>query len=283
MNSLKRAENPKSGYSIEIKIPMKKIFFLFSIMIVGYSVMAQDDAAALAKKLANPIASLISVPFQNNTDYGIGKFRGSRNTMNIQPVIPISLNKNLNLITRYIIPVVTQYNITAPGQKQGGLGDAVVSAFLSPTNGKNGVTWGAGTAILLPIGTDEFHTSKKFGIGPSVVALKQAGGLTYGGLINQIWSVAGSDSRPAVSQMLINPFVSFNWKTGAGIGASAEFTQNWIANTSTLWLIPNISAVTSLGKQKTQFVIGPRFNLAAPSGSKADWGWRAVVVFLFPK
>ncbi|MBB6326547.1 hypothetical protein FHS59_002175 [Algoriphagus iocasae] len=262
---------------------MKKILLSALIFSLGVSISyAQDDAAELAKKLANPISSLISVPFQNNTDYGIGSWQGTRNTMNIQPVVPISINKNINMITRIVVPVITQYNITAPGEKQAGLGDAVMSAFFSPTNSEK-LTWGVGPALLLPVGTNDFLTTKKFGMGPTAVALKQTNGWTIGGLINQIWSVAGSADRPDVSQMFVQPFVVYNWKSGAGLGANMEWTQNWKASTSTVWLNPTISAVTSLGKQKTQFVVGPRLNLAAPDGGKADWGWRAVVIFLFPK
>jgi hypothetical protein len=262
---------------------MKKILLSALVFTVGISASyAQDDAAELAKKLANPIASLISVPLQNNTDYGIGEFQGTRNTMNIQPVIPVSISKDWNMITRVVLPVVTQYNITAPGEKQSGLGDAVMSAFFSPTNSEK-LTWGVGPALLLPVGTNDFLTTKKFGMGPTAVALKQMNGWTVGGLINQIWSVAGNEDRPDVSQMFLQPFVVYNWKSGAGIGANMEWTQNWKASASTLWLNPTISAVTSLGKQKTQFVVGPRFNLAAPDGGKADLGWRAVVIFLFPK
>jgi hypothetical protein len=253
-------------------------FFLIS----AHHSLAQDEAAELAKKLANPIASLISVPFQNNTDYGIGEWGGTRNTLNFQPVIPVSINENLNMITRVVIPIVTQYNITAEGTKQSGLGDAIVSSFFSPTKSEK-LTWGVGPALLLPIGTNDFLTTKKFGVGPTAVALKQMNGWTVGGLINQIWSVAGNEDRPDVSQLFVQPFVVYNWKSGAGIGANMEWTQNWVSSASTLWLNPNISAVTSLGKQKAQFVVGPRLNLAAPEGGKADWGWRAVVIFLFPK
>jgi hypothetical protein len=181
-----------------------------------------------------------------------------------------------------VIPIVTQYNITAEGTKQSGLGDAIVSSFFSPTKSEK-LTWGVGPALLLPIGTNDFLTTKKFGVGPTAVALKQMNGWTVGGLINQIWSVAGNEDRPDVSQLFVQPFVVYNWKSGAGIGANMEWTQNWVSSTSTLWLNPNISAVTSLGKQKAQFVVGPRLNLAAPEGGKADWGWRAVVIFLFPK
>ncbi|MHA7129338.1 hypothetical protein [Algoriphagus namhaensis] len=243
---------------------------------------AEEEAAELAKKLANPIASLISVPFQNNTDYGIGEFRGTRNTMNIQPVIPVSISENLNLITRVIIPVVTQYNITGENSKQAGVADVVASAFFSPKNSEK-LTWGVGPALLLPFATNDLLATKKFGVGPTAIALKQTNGWTIGGLVNQIWSVAGEEDRPDVSQLFFQPFLVYNWKSGAGVGANMELTQNWQASQTTLWLNPTFSAVTSIGKQKTQFVIGPRFNLAAPTGGKADWGWRAVLVFLFPK
>lgn len=264
---------------------------LFSIFCFSQLVSAQDtseekpqeSAADLAKKLSNPISSLISVPFQNNTDFGIGPNNGSKNTLNIQPVLPISLNDNLNLITRLILPVISQYNITDQGNSKVGLGDAVLSAFLSPSQSKGGLTWGVGPVFLVPTGTDDFLTTKKFGVGPTAVALYQKNGFTIGGLFNQIWSVAGNKDRDDVSTLFFQPFFTYNWKSGAGIGGQFEITQNWEANTTTVWFIPTISAVTSLGTQKVQLSIGPRFNLAASNSAKADMGIRANVVFLFPK
>ena len=190
------------------------------------------------------------------------------------------MSDNLNLITRYIVPVISQYNFTGMGESQFGLSDAVVSAFFSPAESK--ITWGAGPVFLVPIGTDDNLTTKKLGIGPTAVALVQSHGWTYGGLINQIWSVAGSDERPDVNQLFFQPFVSYNWKSGAGVGVNMELTQNWEGSTTTVWLNPILTAVTSLGEQKTQFIIGPRINLAAPDGAKADLGLRAMIVLLFP-
>ncbi|MDZ7624367.1 MAG: hypothetical protein U5J96_08000 [Ignavibacteriaceae bacterium] len=261
---------------------MKKNFLitiLTFVLLVQFNSFAQT-AEELAKKLSNPIASLISVPFQNNTDFGIGDNFGTKNTLNIQPVVPFKLNNNLNLITRYIVPVIAQYNITGTGQKQFGLSDAVVSAFVSPSESK--ITWGVGPVFLLPIGTNDFLTTKKWGVGPTAVALLQTNGWTIGGLVNQIWSFAGSEDRSDVSQMFVQPFVTYNWKSGAGVGAITEWTQNWKSNTSVVWLNLTLSALTSIGDQKTQFVIGPRINLAAPDGGKADFGWRAAIVLLFP-
>ena len=117
---------------------------------------AQEDAAELAKKLSNPVASLISVPFQNNTDYGIGPNNGSKNTLNFQPVIPIELAPNLNVIARVILPIVTQRNITGLGTSQGGLSDITATAFFAPSQFKNGLIWGVGPAFLIPTATDTY-------------------------------------------------------------------------------------------------------------------------------
>lgn len=269
---------------------MKKIILSFLVILftgITSIISAQEaegsDAAELAKKLSNPIASLISVPIQNNTDVGIGEFNGSRNTLNIQPVLPISLSPKLNLVARWVQPVISQFNITGDGNHESGLGDAVVSTFLSPAISKGGLTWGVGPVFLIPTGTNEYLTTKKFGIGPTAVVLYQTKGKTIGLLVNQIWSIAGDEDRGDVNQMFFQPFFVYNWKTGAGIGANLEITQNWQASATTVWFNPNISAVTSLGKQKTQFLIGPRINLAAPDGNKANFGVRGQVVFLFPK
>ncbi|KJF44296.1 transporter [Draconibacterium sediminis] len=258
-----------------------RVLFLAMVTLCPFLVTGQDEAkneaAELAKKLSNPIASLISLPLQNNLDVGIGEFNGSRNTLNIQPVIPVSLSENLNLITRVILPVYTQYDISGEGTSQSGIGDAVISGFISPKVSK--ITWGVGPVLLLPTGGDAF-SADKFGIGPTAVALYQTNGMTFGGLVNQIWSL---DENNTVSNMFLQPFFTYNWKSGAGIGANLELTQNWKAETTNVWLNPVVSAVTSMGKQKVQFAIGPRFNLAAPDHAKSKFGVRSVLVFLFPK
>jgi hypothetical protein len=242
-----------------------------------------SDAAELAKKLSNPVASLISVPFQNNTDVGIGTYNGSRNTLNFQPVIPIKLSATINLITRYIIPIVSQYNIYNDRTQQSGMGDAVVSAWLSPAQPKNGLIWGAGPVFLIPSATNDLLGTKKFGVGPTALILKQTNGFTIGALANQIWSVAGDPNRSNVSQLFVQPFFSYNWKSGAGLGINAEVTQNWIGNATTAFINPTLSGITKFGKQIVSLAIGPRIQVVAPDGGKSDFGIRANITFVFPK
>jgi len=257
-------------------------FVLNSVMATSQEKPAVS-AEELAKKLSNPVAALISVPFQDNMDIGIGTYNGSKNTLNFQPVIPLSLSGKLNLITRYIIPIVSQRNITGQGASQSGLSDAVVSAWFSPAEAKNGLTWGLGPVFLVPIATNDLLGTKKFGVGPTALVLKQSHGWTVGGLVNQIWSVAGDASRSDVNQMFIQPFFSYNWKSGAGVSVNTEITRNWTAANTAAFVIPALTAVTKMGTQIVSFAVGPRIQVAAPSGAKADLGVRAAVTLVFPK
>jgi len=148
----------------------------------------KTNEAELAKKLQNPIANLISVPVQNNWDFGIGPANAMRYTANVQPVIPFTLTEDWNLITRTILPVIFAESPVKGGRDASGLGDVVQSFFLSPKDPLGGWIVGGGPVFLWPTATDSVLGSGKWGAGPTLVALRQEHGWTYGALANQIWS-----------------------------------------------------------------------------------------------
>jgi hypothetical protein len=253
------------------------------------------QTAELAKKLANPVASLISVPIQNNWDFGIGSANAMRYTANIQPVIPFSISEDWNLITRTILPVIYAESPMVGGSDKSGLGDSVQSFFFSPKAPIGGWILAAGPVALWPTATDRALGSGKWGAGPTVLALQQSHGWTYGLLANHLWSYAdagryssssagdASDgSGGQVNATFIQPFVSFTTKTFSTFGLNTESTYDWSHSQWTVPLNVTVSQLLKLGKQPVQFTLGAKYYAEGPQGGP-DWGLRFAVTFLFPK
>ncbi|MGE5295294.1 MAG: transporter [Solirubrobacterales bacterium] len=239
----------------------------------------------LAKKLANPIASLISVPFQLNYDENIGpQEEGSTWRLNIQPVIPFSLTEDWNLISRTILPVLWQDDI-APGVKdESGLGDTLQSLFFSPKEPTSGgLIWGVGPAFLLPTATDDLLGEEKWGAGPTAVVLTQRGAWTVGMLANHIWSFAGDDDRTDVDRTFLQPFISYITKTKTTISLNTESTYDWEAEE---WSVPinmTVSQLLKVGKLPVQIGAGVRYWADSPDDGPEGWGARLIMTFLLPK
>lgn len=244
---------------------------------------AQDDSADLAQKLSNPVAAMISVPFQFNYDEGFGPNDGERAVLNIQPVVPISLNEEWNVISRTILPVIWQNDIAGDSGEQTGLGDITQSLFFSPKNpGPSGIIWGAGPVFLIPTATDDLLGGGKWGAGPTAVVLKQMGGWTVGALANHVWSFAGDGDRSDVSSTFIQPFVSYTTADAWTFGVNTESSYNWETDE---WSVPinfTVGKLVKFDQQPVSFTVGVRYWAESPENGPDGFGFRGVAAFLFP-
>ena len=261
------------------------------IGVPGNEVATQETPAAavntdaLRKAAQNPVASLISVPVQNNNNFGIGPDDRTQDVLNIQPVIPARVSENWNLITRIITPIIFQPTSSQPVNQGGyGFGDLNPSFFLSPAKpGK--VIWGVGPTFILPTATNSVLGQGKWSIGPSVVVLAQPGKWTLGGLVNNVWSFAGQSSRPAVNQMLFQYFINYNLNKGWYITWQPTLTANWEASNGGRWVVPvggGVGRIMRLGFQPVNLTAQFYANAVHPPGA-SPWGLRLQIAFLFPK
>lgn len=243
----------------------------------------QENEVELAMELQNPVASLISVPLQNNWDFGIGQASAMRYAVNVQPVIPFSLGKKWNLITRTIVPVIYAEAPVEGGLDRAGLGDIVQSFFFSPkAPTARGWIWGFGPVLLYPSATEKQLGAGQFGMGPTAVLLNQKGGWTYGALLYHIWSVAGEGGRADVSATFMQPFLSYTTKKSTTFGLNLESTYDW---ENEKWTVPinlGVSQLLKIGSQPVSFQLGGRYYADKPSGGP-DWGVRFTITLLFPK
>lgn len=240
-----------------------------------------DDASHLAKQTQNPVADLISLPFQGNFNFGFGPHERTQFVLNVQPVIPARLSPTLNLITRIIGPLISQP--VGGDESTFGLGDVTPSFMLSPVS-EGGLITGYGAIFLLPTATDDALGAGKWGAGPQVVVLGMPGNWVVGGLANQIWSFAGDEDRADVSGFLLQPFVNYNFGRGTAISSAPIITADWNRQ-GEKWIVPlggGVSQLLKVGKRPVSLLAQGYVNVVKPEGAP-DWTLRVAATLLFPR
>jgi hypothetical protein len=258
-------------------------------MLFGASAGAQQPAegsqqsADLAKQLANPIASLVSVPFQFNWEQNVGPSELTRFILNVQPVMPFTVNESVNLIVRLIAPLVSQPPLFDGGVATFGMGDVTTSFFISPSKSTR-LIWGAGPVIVLPSTSEPTLGTGKWSAGPTIVALKQTGPWTVGALWNQVWSFSGDTTRSDVNQMFLQPFLSYQATPTITLTVQSETTANWEVEEDR-WTVPInaiVSKLSSFGTFPASYQMGfgtiPVHPEVGPS-----WKVRGAIVILLPR
>jgi hypothetical protein len=252
---------------------------LWVVVVIPPTLQAQQSADELAQKAANPIANMISVPFQNNTDFGLGPYDRARNVLNIQPVVPLAEGK---IITRTVVPFAWLPDLTTESESSSsGIGDIVFTAFYVPGGGET--MWGLGPVVEFPTGGAS-RGSEKWSVGPSFVALKVNGPWTLGVLANNVWSVAGEADRSSVNRGLLQYFIVRQIGGGWYINSAPVNTVNWEAASGEKWTVPlggGGGKLLFLGRLPVNLQSQAYFNVVKPDMGP-DWQLRFQAQVLLP-
>jgi len=245
---------------------------------------ADAEKMALAKASQNPLAAMISVPFQNNTNFNIGPDNDTQNVLLFQPVVPFDLNDEWNVIARTIIPITTQPgSLTGDGTKTG-LGNTQLVAYFSPKETFHDWTWGVAPVLMLPASNTDYG-SKEWGGGLSAVALTMPGKWVFGGLVTQVWAPSGDESVQ-INSTALQYFINYNLHDGWYLSSAPTMTYNWRAQSGDRWTVPiggGGGKVFKWGKQPINFSLRAYTNVVKPTDSSSDWTLQAQITFMFPK
>ena len=268
--------------TIKLKLFAGKWLTGLLLFVIALPGMAQETSQEkLSEQAANPLADLMSFPFQNNLNINHGAFNRNVNVLNIQPVIPFAGGK---IITRTIFPIVRIPDFAnETGTFSSGLSDIVFTTFYVPES--KGIMWGFGPVFELPTGGPD-RGSQKWSAGPSFVMLVQPGDWTFGALINNTWSFAGNNDRGDVNHMLLNLFVVRQLGGGWYANSAPIITADWTADAANRWIVPlgaGGGKVLMLGgKLPVNLQTQLYYNIIRPDFGP-EWQWRFQLQVLLPK
>jgi hypothetical protein len=268
---------------ISIRTICEIILMSFTIIAGAQSTRAQESSN-IAKQAQNPIARLISVPFENDFNPQTGIKKDDSYVLQMKPVVPFKLSNDWNLITRTIIPVIQVPDLTSRISGVTGIGDVSLSLFLSPTKASH-IIWGVGPIVSIPTASENILGTKKLSIGPTAVVLRSQGHWLFGTLVNNVFSVAGPSARADVNQMVMQPFVNYNFRHGLYLTSSPIVTADWEKQRSERWVVPvggGVGKIVRVGALPVNMYTQFFSNVEHPQGT-TNWSARFQVQLLFPK
>ena len=266
------------------------VLCLALVMLSSVGATAQDqaaDQAALAKKSQNPVANMISIPFEFWHNEGQ---RGTGFTAIVKPVIPTSLGK-FNLINRFILPYASVNGTLRSSLPNSdplavdtkGLGDFTYQGFLSPAE-PGALIWGGGAALVVPTASTDQLGTDRWSAGPSVLLLGMPGKWVLGLLAQNVWDFAGSGDEN-VNIMTLQPILSYALKNGWYLTSVPVITANWEAASSEVWTVPlgaGIGKVQKFGKRPIDFKL-VYYNYVVRPTFGAEWSVMLGVKLILPK
>ena len=258
----------------------RSIILIAVALVFSQLTFAQESTEELLKDAVNPLADLISFPFQNNLNMNYGEYNRNMDVLNIQPVIPFADGK---LVTRSIFPIVWIPDFASEnGMHSSGLGDIVFTAFYVPES--KGVMLGFGPVIEMPTG-GSLRGTQKWSAGPSLMVVVQPGDWTVGALINNAWSFAGESERDNVNHMLLNLFVVYQLGEGWYLNSAPIITADWTADSEDRWIVPLGAGGGKLimigGKLPLNLQTQLYYNVVRPDFGP-EWQWRVQAQILLP-
>ncbi len=249
---------------------------------------AEEAAKAneLAKMLANPVANLWSLQFQfNNFELTNGRWN---NNLNFQPVMPVSLTKDINLITR---PVIQVYN-SAPYQTSTGadarttnFGDWTQLELLSPADSGKWLL-GAGPTFIFPTAGSVYTGQGKFQVGPAIVLAYMTDKYIVGVFPQQWWSYAGDPTRSNTSQINIQPIANLFFEGGWNVGYSGNITASWKEPGNNRWTVPigiGVGKVVKFGRLPVKIGLAGQYMVTQPDPVGQRWNIQLLLTPVLPK